>query len=626
MATYSQSLGTFYGYANGNAYGRYNCYLEWNGTTRSGSVVTLHDAQLRMTKTDSEKYTTNRIATRIYVAGTMITPSTGATLSAYQAQSGNPLTYNIGDRQITTNATSFTVRVEIASTGANSGWTHFQSTNVDTTVTISCPSAYPTYTTAPSVTNVQENSVVINRGATDISSKFYYKLSTSSSWTELTKASTTISGLAANTKYTFNFKAVNATDSSLEKTASNIEKTTYQYPYITSVDKTDITIGETQTIEIYNPLGRTTTVYMTHSNRQGETIYSAATTGTRVSFTVPIAAGCSAIGSNNTSGTAFYYCLYNNNFVTNLTGTYKTSSNFKPTWGEDVEKLFTYKDGNTTFVDTITQNNQNLVQQFSQLFYGVNYTTYPAQSSYAAIIDHYEISINNGGFVTIPSSSATATVNANYTIPASVRSVAITLRAIDSRGYISNSLSKTLYVSDYKAPGGSVEAARVGGYGTTVTLSFYPVWGINQNNAGTATYSYCKNGDAYSEAVVTSDFSQPVTFTDLSNEDSFTFKVIFTDKQGLSGPEIYSTIGIGEPILFIDSAQTGVGVNCFPEGKGLYVRGEAAFHDNIKAKTNLIVQQTAQVKGSLETGAHRIQTMTRNGEVRTGFFYIGGSN
>ena len=110
----------------------------------------------------------------------------------------------------------------------------------------------------------------------------------------------------------------------------------------------------------------------------------------------------------------------------------------------------------------------------------------------------------------------------------------------------------------------------------------------------------------------------------MNNESSFTFKVVLYDSFGRESSEIYYTLGIGEPILFIDTEQVGVGVNCFPEGKGLYTRGKAVFHDTVTAESNIEVNESLLVKGTAEIGAHRIMKMTRNGKARTGFFYTGG--
>ena len=68
----SQYLGTFYGYSNGSAYGRYNCTLYWDNVTRSGTKVTMNNARVVMTKTDTDKYTVNRFAGCASINGTSI--------------------------------------------------------------------------------------------------------------------------------------------------------------------------------------------------------------------------------------------------------------------------------------------------------------------------------------------------------------------------------------------------------------------------------------------------------------------------------------------------------------------------------------------------------------------------
>jgi hypothetical protein len=467
--------------------------------------------------------------------------------------------------------------------------------------------------------------MVINRGATDITSKFYYQRSGTSTWTELTQTSTTITGLTPGTAYTFKFKAENATDKTLSTAAADVSKTTYKYPYITEISVADINIGGTQKITLYNPLNRSVSVHMTHGSIGGTEIYKDSTSSTSLSFTVPVTAACAAIGANKTTGTAHYYCQYGSvSVTTSLTGTYRTLESFKPTWTRHIDEVFTYKDGNTDFVNAITKDNKLLVQQKSKLFYGVDYTNFGASSIYSTTIDRYEISINNGTFTTIPSSSESASIDSGYTIPADVKSIAIAIRAIDKRGYVSNVISKILSVEEYIAPQGTIEAYRIGGYGTDVALVISPTWGINNNNAGTAKYTYKEGGGAYKTEVSTTSFNTPITFANMNNESSFTFKVVLYDSFGRESSEIYYTLGIGEPILFIDTEQVGVGVNCFPEGKGLYARGNAVFHDTVTAESNIEVNESLLVKGTAEIGAHRIMKMTRNGKVRTGFFYTGG--
>lgn len=137
--------------------------------------------------------------------------------------------------------------------------------------------------------------------------------------------------------------------------------------------------------------------------------------------------------------------------------------------------MFKYKDGNAGFVDEITKDDQMLVQEFSQLFYGVNYSKYPATTKYGSAIQKYQISINHQDFIDIPNSSATASIDAGLVVPAEAKNITIQLRAIDSRGYISNTITKILRVETYSAPYGSIEVEREGGYGETISLTIRPI-------------------------------------------------------------------------------------------------------------------------------------------------------
>lgn len=625
----SQNIGTFYGFANGNSYGRYSCVLYWDNVTRNGKKVTIHNPRVEMTNTDPGKYTVNRIAG--YAAIGDKVPKANYTLNSYQTQSPNAITFSIGTTEVETTGTSVGIYIAIASTGGSSNWENFQSTPLEWWGSISCPPANPTYTTKPSISNIQETSLIINRGSTDIASKFYYKQGSSGSWIELTAAKTTLSNLQPDTDYEFYFKSANAELPDLETTITKpIAATTYSYPYITNVAIKPIDIGSTQTVTIHNPLAREVSVFMTHETQNGAVIYEG-TTNTQISyaFVVPIDAACSALGSTNTVANAQYFCKYNNVIVSSLDGQYKTTeATFKPFWDDSqLSEMFKYKDGNAGFVDEITKDDQMLVQEFSQLFYGVNYSKYPATTKYGSAIQKYQISINHQDFIDIPNSSATASIDAGLIIPAEAKNITIQLRAIDSRGYISNTITKILRVETYSAPYGSIEVEREGGYGETISLTIRPIWGVNENNIGTAVYRYGKNNNQVGENITTSTFNTPILLAGFDNESSFKFEVVLTDKLGRSSKVLTGAVGIGEPILFIDVGETpGVGVNCFPETKGLYVKGDAVFKNQAIAQQNLTVQKNTTIHGHLDIGAHRRQTLERDGKQRTGWFYIGGSN
>lgn len=621
----SQNIGTFYGYANNNPYGRYTCVLYWDSVTRSGKNVTIHNPRVVMTKTDTDKYTVNRIAGYAVIQGQVV--KNNVTLNAYQAQSPNTITFSLGTTTVQTTGTKISLYVAIASTGGNSNWDNFQSTPLEYGLDIACPAANPTYTKKPTITDIQETSLVINRGETDITSKFYYKQENASSWIQLTAASTTVSSLSPNTTYKFQFKAVNNDLTDLETQTDSISAQTLQYPYVSNISNADIEIGGNQILTIYNPLGREVSIYMTHDTQAGAIIYQGKTSGTSHTFAIPEEPACLAIGKDKVQGTAKYFCTYSSHTVTEQAGIYKMNeAAFKPQWDEtNFDKMFKYKDGNANIVN-ITQDDQILVQGYSLLYYGVDTNTYPAVPSLGSEISQYQININHGQFSNI-TSSGTASVNSGYTIPNTATNITIELQAIDARGYKSNKIVRVIKVEPYRKPYGSIEAYRDGGYGDLVKLIIHPMWSINDNNVGSATYAYGVNGGAEGDAITTTSFNTEILLPGLDNEANFNFVVILTDKLGNSSEKIEAVVGIGEPILFIDAGDsvTGVGINCFPESNGLYVKGDAVFKDTAIAQQDLIVKKNSTIEGHLNIGSHRNQYFERNGQQRTGWFYIGGN-
>ena len=220
---YNKSIGTFYGYANGSKYGRYTCTLYWDNVTRKGTQITMNNAYVEMTRY-STAYTTNRIAGKAGIGGSQTNIANNKTLNAYGTQSPATIKFDLGDPVLTTTGTSFSLYIAIASTGGSSSWENFQSTILEATVDISCPSANPTFITKPSITNIEETKLTLNHGTTDIESLFYYKESKNTEWIEMTSSTLILNGLTAATEYSFDFKAVNKTSTDLGKEVSKNEK------------------------------------------------------------------------------------------------------------------------------------------------------------------------------------------------------------------------------------------------------------------------------------------------------------------------------------------------------------------------------------------------------------------
>lgn len=167
-------------------------------------------------------------------------------------------------------------------------------------------------------------------------------------------------------------------------------------------------------------------------------------------------------------------------------------------------------------------------------------------------------------------------VDTGLTIGSSQSSVTVAVKAIDSRGYTSDTLTRTINTTAYSAPSGTINVARVGGYGTAVTLRINPTWSISNRNAGSATYEYSSNGGStWSSATSTSVFNTDISLPEsYNNETDYRFRIYLTDSLGTKSSAIIATVTAGSPVMFVDSTIGGVGVNCFPMGKGIYPAGE----------------------------------------------------
>lgn len=127
---------------------------------------------------------------------------------------------------------------------------------------------YPVFTTQPTVSKVNETSIKLTRGATSISSVFYYRYKKDggsySSWTSMSSSSVTITGLTANTKYICQVQARNSSSTSLTTNSNEVNTTTYDYPKASSIN--DFVIENGAIVNLYNPLKRNVTLTIISNN------------------------------------------------------------------------------------------------------------------------------------------------------------------------------------------------------------------------------------------------------------------------------------------------------------------------------------------------------------------------
>lgn len=586
---------TLYTNTQGNSPG-YNIKLIYTEAKRSGTTVTLTEAILKLTRNVGTYGTLNRVACKVGTGTNSTNVKNNATIRASQKgtenYSGSSMQIELGNLVLENHTSNkFQVNVSVASTGWSSGWDNFQGGSpVGGAFYVNVPPAYPTFTTQPSATNEEETSVTLNPGVTNMKSKFYYKLSSSSTWIEFS-SSIQITGLSPGTTYTINVQARNEADTSLVTDATNVSATTKKYPYILSITTGTSTssrsnAGEQQTVKVYNPLKRDIILYMDHNSKGGTNIYTSASfNGEEHSFTIPLDKAGKALGATGKTGNAIYHVKYGSQASATVTGYYQiTEAYAKPTWSAslNINNLIKYKDGNATSVGVTgsTDSAPILLQKYSTLYIGLNASNYGATAQYSAAISKYQISINSGSYVdyTGSKSATTGVQNMSHTVAANAVSVSVKVRAIDGRGFISEAKELVIPVRAYSSPTGAARFERNGGYGTAATVTVSPTWGYPKpSGAEKATVITRQKGttttiETLSFTSLKTSASKAATKT-YNNNLVYECVATFTDAFGTASSAVIGTMIEGQPIFFIDSALQGVGVNCFPDEKGLKVEG-----------------------------------------------------
>jgi hypothetical protein len=338
------------------------------------------------------------------------------------------------------------------------GWT-LDNNVVTPTVTVSIGSR--------TETSIAASMSVTNNGNASIVDK-YIDLFTDSSCTNkvgsISGTSGTFTGLTANTTY---YARANASNGIYRGYSSVSSTSTYQYPYISAVNSSDLTIGNQQKLTLYNPLGRSVNIYMKKDNTSGTTLFSktGATTSTSYSFTPTASTLYNSIPAS-TSGNCVYYCTYSNHTVSSKSGTYKVSGNNAqaPTF-----TAFDYKDSDSLASQLTGKNGVNnpgiLIAGLSDCQFNIT-TSQKATSSYGATLDHYNFAWPNGtGGSELYSTSA----NVSHTVQNGNTTI-ISVTAYDKRGQY-KTVQKTVTLITPSHASGSPRADRQNGIDSVTYLN-----------------------------------------------------------------------------------------------------------------------------------------------------------
>lgn len=463
------------------------------------------------------------------------------------------------------------------------GWTPSEVSSSPITVT------FPTGATAPtglscSVTPISETSVKLTGGYTSdgnasvTSSGFQYSTN-GSSWTNCTA---TPSNLSANTKYYFRYYATNSQGTSY---SGNSTTTTYAYPYLISVP--EFTVGNSLTIGIYNPLGRSCVISIIGDNG---TEYTGGTiTGTSIS------------GFNNSSWLNNWYAT----LPSKTSGTYK--ARLKCTTG-NINQLssgikYSLNTSDTGFKPTFTDT--NLISISNSLHTDINGNNKfiknhnnlsgiitPMTPNRSANGSYYNIS--SSGLVTVKKDYSSS--NINFTL-GNMSTNTFNVTAVDSRGF-STTPSKTIDLVDYNKPGvTTAKIVRQNGIDTKAILSFngvYTNWSglLKSNSIQSIKYKIGSSGTwnslpssaelISSNGVWTLNATLDDTFATTSQYDIY---LQITDLLETVELGAY-TISTADAFIWKDLANKRMGINKKPT-KTLDVAGDIGASGDIETSTNL---------------------------------------
>lgn len=402
---------------------------------------------------------------------------------------------------------------------------------------------------------------------------------------DATSGSYNITNLTANTSYNIKTR-VRRKDSQLTSDSSELNVVTYDYPHCISAP--DFSIGNSVTLNIYNPLGRSIQVYMVGADSTthgGDVI-----TGTTISgfsnsswqtwwySTIP----------NNTSATYSVNVIWAGNTKTTTGGTYSIKQSV-------VTPSITsgsYQDTNNATIN-VTGNNQKIIRNQSI----VSFTASGLTTKNSATISSCKVRINGTNYnLTVSGTTATG---GNITIDSSM-SLTATFILTDSRG-LTATKDITITMLDWVLPTAIISLQRHNNYYSETDLKVDADYSyLSGNNTINIKARYKKESASSYSSYTTLQDNITSTFT-LDNNYSWNIQVVVTDKFGTTTYNLILPIGM--PIIYFDRLNTSTGFNCFPTrqnttefgGDSISTNSMNIFYDidsNLKINKNIYVGNT----------------------------------
>lgn len=454
------------------------------------------------------------------------------------------------------------------------------------------------FSSTPTITlsSKTETGMTFNWGTSETCSKVdvYYKKTSESNYTSANKydnstgttsGSFSITGLAANTSYNV-YIIAKRKDSGLTSSSATSEIATYDYPKITAVGTSSLTIGSAQSLTISNPLGRSIVVKMYQNSTSGTTLYtSSAITGTSHSFTPPAADLYKSIPNAQSSNCVYsIVCSAVSSTKTTGTYTYKIKGDEYPSFSDS--KVSTYDA--TSEVTAITKQTAAggwLVQSLSKMKLTIDSAATPYNNNDGSSISSYAVTFNG-----VTQNLSVNSTGYTWGIVNASGNQTATIVVTDSRG-LTRTITKTIVYKPYKAPSISLTGGRRDNYGETVDLTAsYTASSVESKNKITITWSGAGQSGTLVSAGAAANGSTSHTVTGVNNNTAYDFTAKIVDSFGKEAT-VTLPISIGMPIMFVDSTQLGVGVNTFPQGQGLWVDGQGNMTGSLTVGGNFKAQE-----------------------------------
>jgi hypothetical protein len=407
-----------------------------------------------------------------------------------------------------------------------------------------------------SYSDLTETSVKINWSTDSTIDELWYSHNDGFTWTkvdveESRSGSFTINELSSNKLHYIRTK-VKRKSTQVETISDRLAVTTYDYPHVTRKIM-DFRIGDSLSIDIYNPLSRTVTVKFLDGN--GNSLSTDEISGTNISGFDSDTFVDKLYNSipDTSSGTYSISVTYNNITRTSDTGNYTVNGAVS----KPIFKNFEYRDSNTV-VNGILGTNQVLVKGVSTL---------------EVIISPENKALINAGSMPKSYSARCDTLGAtaNYSesevvIPlgtiANSGSRRITVDAYNTRNNFT-SVYKDINILDYTKPTVNVTAERLNNFEAQTTIKISGTYnkllvdGVAKNSITKVEYRYKeKDGDwsGWSTANATvsnGSYTCNDVIVALDNTKAFDIEVRTTDK--LDSNTATGSVDEGESIFFISS-------------------------------------------------------------------------